>query len=216
MSLLTSLIRASTQFQQAMEKRPAPEASNDKASPQTAATPEQQSDGNDDRYTWSRDAMSGPTQPRGPRLEMTEYKQSVGQDLAFVRETLRHKLAEYAQHPATPLSVSKGSNGIEVEGRLPDKVRNQIQQDLNNNKHFSEAFRRLSRTEPTLEFMDTAMKLNKAYGVSNPLLDTLVSENEQFNGLQDLVHRYDNLRRNTSASATPATRSYAFSLNARA
>jgi hypothetical protein len=216
MSLLTSLIRASTQFQQAMEKRPAPEAANGKASAQTAPSPEQQRDDNDDRYTWSRDAMNGPAPSRGPRLEMTEYKQSVGQDLAFVRETLRHKLAEYAQHPATPLSVSKGSNGIEVEGRVPDKVRDQIQQDLNNNKHFSEAFRRLSRTEPTLEFMDTAMKLNKAYGVSNPLLDTLVSENEQFNGLQDLVHRYDNLRRNTAVSASPATQSYAFSLNARA
>jgi hypothetical protein len=199
-----------------MEKRPAPEASDDKASGQTAAAPAQQSDGNDDRYTWSRDAMSAPAQSRGPRLEMTEYKQSIGQDLAFVRETLRHKLAEYAQHPATPLNVSKGANGIEVEGRVPDKVRAQIQQDLSNNKHFSEAFRRLSHTEPTLEFMDTAMKLNKAYGVSNPLLDTLVSENEQFNGLQDLAHRYDSLRRNVDASAQPAPKAYAFSLNARA
>ncbi|HCW88804.1 MAG TPA: hypothetical protein DHU56_01880 [Marinobacter sp.] len=216
MSLLTSLIRASTQFQQAMEKRPAPEAANGRASAQTAATTEAQGKGNDDRYTWSPDAMSDPAQSRAPRLEITEYKQSVGQDLAFVRETLRHKLAEYAQHPATPLSVSKGVDGIEVEGRVPDKVRDQIRQDLNNNKHFSEAFRRLSRNEPTLEFMDTAMKLNKAYGVSNPLLDTLVSENEQFNGLQDLVHRYDSLRRNTGAAVQPTSKAYAFSLNARA
>jgi len=66
--------------------------------------------------------------------------------------------------------------------------------------------------------MDNALKLNQAYGVNNSLLDSLLSENQQFNGLQDVIHRYDSLRR----TATPAEagisahQRYAFSLNTRA
>ncbi|WP_018403337.1 hypothetical protein [Marinobacter gelidimuriae] len=50
-------------------------------------------------------------------------------------------------------------------------------------------------------------------------MPALVSENQQFNGLQDLVHRYDSLRRNAGAvSVVPANtaRDYALSFNARA
>jgi hypothetical protein len=151
---------------------------------------------------------------------MADYKQTVGQDLAFVRETLRHKLAEYNLHPATALNVSKDeSGGVAVTGNLAEKNRVLIEKDLNVNKNFKEAFSRLSVNEPTLHFMDNALKLNQAYGVNNPLLDTLISDNQQFNGLQDLVHRYDTLRRSASAEQIPAagnSRAYAFNLNTRA
>ena len=151
---------------------------------------------------------------------MADYKQTVGQDLAFVRETLRHKLAEYNLQPATALNVSKYENGsVAVEGKIADKTRALIEKDLNVNKNFKDAFNRLSVNEPTLDFMDNALKLNQAYGVNNPLLDTLISENQQFNGLQDLVHRYDTMRRSVGAGQMEAagnTRAYAFNLNARA
>jgi len=101
---------------------------------------------------------------------------------------------------------------------MPDEIKNKLAQDLNNNKGFQEAFSRLSVTEPTLSFMDNALKLNQAYGVSNSLLDSMVSENQQFNGLQDLVTRYDNLKRNAGEQPIQAANSqrYAFNLNARA
>lgn len=221
MSLLTSLIRASTQFQQAMERRQTPstgpEAAPGKAQAkamETEPTP------GDDRFTPSENNQSDLSRLKARRLAMTDYKQTVGQDLAFVRETLRHKLAEYNLHPATALNVSKTENGsVAVEGKIADNTSIQIEKDLNVNKNFKEAFNRLSVNEPTLHFMDNALKLNQAYGVNNPLLDTLISENQQFNGLQDLVHRYDTMRRSVSAEQIEAagnSQAYAFNLNARA
>ncbi|TYC59044.1 hypothetical protein FMN52_05915 [Marinobacter sp. BW6] len=221
MSLLTSLIRASTQFQQAMEKRQTPAGSPDAAATGAQAkTVETEPAAGDDRFTPSENSQADPGQLKARRLAMADYKQTVGQDLAFVRETLRHKLAEYNLHPATALNVSKTDNGsVAVEGKIADNTRAQIEKDLNVNKNFKEAFNRLSVNEPTLHFMDNALKLNQAYGVNNPLLDTLISENQQFNGLQDLVHRYDTMRRSVSAEQMEAagnSRAYAFNLNARA
>ncbi|SNC75537.1 hypothetical protein SAMN04487881_2956 [Marinobacter sp. es.048] len=221
MSLLTSLIRASTQFQQAMEKRQMPPTGPEAASGkvQTKAIETEPTPG-DDRFTPSENSQSDLSRLKARRLAMTDYKQTVGQDLAFVRETLRHKLAEYNLHPATALNVSKNENGsVAVEGKIAEGTQAQIEKDLNVNKNFKEAFNRLSVNEPTLHFMDNALKLNQAYGVNNPLLDTLISENQQFNGLQDLVHRYDTIRRSVSAEQMEAagnSRAYAFNLNARA
>lgn len=221
MSLLTSLIQASTQFQQAMEKRQTlpstPEAASGKA--QTKATQTEPTSG-DDRFTPSENNQSDLANLKARRLAMADYKKTVGQDLAFVRDTLRHKLAEYSLPPATALSVGKNDDGsISVEGKIADNTRLQIEKDLNVNQNFKEAFNRLSVSEPTLHFMDNALKLNQAYGVNNSLLDTLVSENQQFNGLQDLIHRYDNIRRSVSAEqieAAGTSRTYAFNLNTRA
>lgn len=221
MSLLTSLIRASTQFQQAMEKRQTPATGTDgPAAKARSAAPEAEPAPGDDRFTPSGNSQADLGHLKARRLAMADYKQSVGQDLAFVRETLRHKLAEYNLPPATAMTVSKNDSGnIAVDGGIPDKLRSQIAKDLNVNRNFKDAFSRLSVNEPTLHFMDNALKLNQAYGVNNPLLDTLISENQQFNGLQDLVHRYDTLRRSASTGHVEAagnTRAYALSVNARA
>jgi hypothetical protein len=216
MSLLTSLIKASTQFQQAMEKKPPAASGNASAKP---AAPEAPASATDDRFTLSERASFETGHPKSTRLQMAEYKQTVGQDLAYMRETLRHKLAEYKLNPATSVEVSKSDEGkISVGGGIPEETRNRIEQDLNNSKPFREAFSRLSASEPTLHFVDNALKLNKAYGVSNSLLDTLVSDNQQFNGLQDLAHRYDSLRKtvNTNQATYTDRKSFALSLNARA
>ncbi|MGC8121237.1 hypothetical protein [Marinobacter sp. VGCF2001] len=219
MSLLTSLIQASTRFQQAMDNRAAqpeaPEGQMNNTQPPAAES----SNRNDDRFTpsHSQDASSHSQKIR--QLPLSQYKQTVAQDLSYVRETLRHKLAEYNVHPATALSVSKNEQGgLQLEGKLPEQVREQMQQDLANNRGFGDALKRLSVTEPTLHFVDNALKLNQAYGVNNSLLDSLVSENQQFNGLQDVIHRYDSMRRTAAPTDTAITaqQRYAFSLNTRA
>lgn len=116
--------------------------------------------------------------------------------------------------------MNKDDGGkIEVGGKLAEETRTRIENDLNLNKNFTDAFSRLSVNEPTLHFMDNALKLNQAYGVNNSLLDTLISENQQFNGLQDLVNRYDTLRRSAPTSPFEAAGNrdaYAFNLNTRA
>lgn len=217
MSLLTSLIKASTQFQQAMEKRPPSKPGNTAAKP---AVPEVPASATDDRFTMSERAGFDTARPKATKLSMAEYKQTVGQDLAYMRETLRHKLAEYKLSPATSVEVSKNEGGnISLGGGIPEQTRSRIEQDLNNSKPFREAFSRLSASEPTLHFVDNALKLNKAYGVNNSLLDTLVSDNQQFNGLQDLAHRYDSMRRTINTDQTagyPDRKDFALSLNTRA
>ncbi|MBE0486235.1 hypothetical protein [Marinobacter sp.] len=219
MSLLTSLIQASARFQQAMDNRQAPAAKPNDGQLAQDKTPEAAGSPGDDRFTPSGQPEADPGSLKTRQLPLGQYKQTVAQDLSFVRETLRHKLAEYNLHPATALSVGKGDGGSAmVEGKIPDELRDKIEKDLNNNRGFRDAFSRLSVTEPTLHFMDNALKLNQAYGVSNSLLDSLVSENQQFNGLQDVIHRYDSLKRTAGSDQREAVSSqrYAFSLNARA
>lgn len=228
MSLLTSLIQAGAQFQQAMEKRPATSAADRHATAdhKSAAANGQKSAAEplspttEDRFTPSGDNETNPLKTKARMLAMADYRQAVGRDLAFVRETLRHKLAEFQIHPASKIEVSKNENGgVSLGGSITLESSARIEQDLNNNKPFREAFSRLSASEPTLHFMDNALKLNKAYGVTNSLLDTITSDNQQFNDLQDLVHRYDSVRRSITTDDTAAfhpARSYAFSLNTQA
>ncbi|SOB76064.1 hypothetical protein SAMN04488490_1735 [Marinobacter sp. LV10R510-11A] len=221
MSLLTSLIQASTRFQQTLENRPATSgAEEQKAKGAGGAEAVRPASPGDDRFTPSGDSLSDAGRLKSQKLPLSDYKQTVGQDLAFIRETLRHKLAEYNLNPATAVSVNKDDGGkIEVGGKLAEETRTRIENDLNLNKNFTDAFSRLSVNEPTLHFMDNALKLNQAYGVNNSLLDTLISENQQFNGLQDLVNRYDTLRRSAPTSPFEAAGNrdaYAFNLNTRA
>ncbi len=220
MSLLSSLIQASTRFQQTLEKRPTAGAEEQRAKGANSAETVPPASPGDDRFTPSGDSLSDVNRLKSQKLPLADYKQTVGQDLAFIRETLRHKLAEYNLSPATAISVNKNDSGkIEVGGKLAEETRTRIENDLNVNKNFTDAFSRLSVNEPTLHFMDNALKLNQAYGVNNSLLDTLVSENQQFNGLQDLVHRYDTLRRSAPTDQIEAATNrgaYAFNLNTRA
>ncbi len=220
MSLLTSLIQASTRFQQTMDTRQAPSGKTDDGVTTEAPKPQATGSPDGDRFTPSEQKALDPADVKVQKIPLNQYKQTVAQDLSYIRDTLRHKLAEYNLHPATALNVSKGEDGkTVVEGKVPDEIRGKIEQDLNNNRDFTDAFSRLSVSEPTLHFMDNALKLNQAYGVRNSLLSALVSENQQFNGLQDVLHRYDSLRRNTSANqSVPAgdSQRYAFNLNARA
>ncbi len=213
MSLLASLAKASASFQQATENRASRQAAATSSSKAAAAT---ETASNDDSVTLN----GGQERKPSARLTVNQYKQNVGQDHAFVRETLRHKLAEYNLNPATRISVEKHTTGeIKLQALMPENTRTQIEKDLNNNKAFREAFNRLSVNEPTVAFVDTALRLNQAYGVSNSLLDQMVSENQQFNGLQDLVHRYDSLRQTVNAeqmAAAGMSPQYAFNLNARA
>lgn len=213
MSLLASLARAGASFQQAAENRAARQA----AAQTAAAAPEEKTAAStDDSVTLNGGLARRPSS----QLSVNRYKQDVGQDHAFVRETLRHKLAEYSLNPATRIAVEKKETGtFAIKAMMPENTRQQIEKDLDNNKGFREAFNRLSLNEPTVSFVDTALRLNQAYGVSNTLLDQMVSENQQFNGLQDLTHRLDSLRRSAGAASVDATgqdRQYAFSLNARA
>lgn len=152
-------------------------------------------------------------------LALKDYKYSVAQDAAFVKETLRHKLAEYGVPPGTRMGISKNGLGqIEIDARMADDVRNRIEQDLSQSQAFKGAFDRLSVNQPTLDYVDNVMKLSQAYGIRNNLFDSLISRDESFNGLQDIAHRYQSLRQSLPADvmAQQDEKRYQISVNARA
>lgn len=177
----------------------------------------------DENVTLSESLREGrPAEVPRANLALKEYKFSVAQDAAFVRETLRHKLAEYEMPAGTRMGISKDAIGhIEIDSRMPDEVRGRIEQDLNQSQAFKTAFDRLSVNQPTLDYVDTVMKLSQAYGTRNSLFDSLISRDGSFNGLQDIAHRYQSvgqtLSRETTGMETMGTSEkerYQLSLNA--
>ncbi len=132
-------------------------------------------------------------------VKVENYKTEVGQDLAYVKETLRNKLAEYRQNPATRLSLEKDVFGnIQLKGPVLQTELEKIARDLNNSQAFKEAFNRINQQQPTLNYVDNVVKLAKAYGVSNPVFNSLLSERAEYNGLQDIAHRYQALKSNNA------------------
>jgi hypothetical protein len=128
---------------------------------------------------------------RQPHLSLKTFKQSLGQDISFVKETMRNKIAEYGLPPQAKLNVSKDTFGnIAVTGHVQEETLERIKTDLNKNQAFKRSFDRISLEEPTLNYLDTANKLSKTYGVGNNIVNAIVSENSEFNSLNDIAHRY--------------------------
>ena len=133
-------------------------------------------------------------------LPIREYKHSVANDTRFVQETLGAKLSELGVSLDTPLSVKKNSLGdLEVEGKIAPEKRDRIESDLNQNRPFKAAFDRLSVNQPTLEYLDNVSRLSQAYGTGNSLFESLLSERSDNNNLQDIAHRYQEMRKQVAA-----------------
>jgi hypothetical protein len=154
----------------------------------------------------SDDAVTLQGQPmpqdKRTRIEVSQLKQALGQDMLFVRETIRTKLAEYGMHAGTRLAVEKDAFGnIVLSGTGSSAEFDRIATDLNHSKAFKDAFSRLSQQQPTLNYVDNVTKLSRAYGVENPVFRSLLSESGEFNRLSDIAHRYQSIR---SSQTLPA------------
>lgn len=141
-------------------------------------------------------------EPTINKVSVNAFKQSLGQDNAYIKETLKNKLAEFNLNPNTPLSLGRDVFGnLEIKGPLLQGDIEQIRQDLEKSPEFMNAFHRLSQHQPTLDYVDNVVKLSKAYGVSNTLFNSIVSEDQQFNGLNDIAHRYQAMKTNNDIHA---------------
>jgi len=135
------------------------------------------------------------------KIRVESYKNEIGQDKSLINETLKNKLSEYSLNPNTRLSVEKNLFGtFEIKGALLQSDIEKITQDLNNNLMFKDAFSKLSQQEPTLNYVDNVVKISTAYGVSNNIFNSLLSDKNEFNQLNDIAHRYEALRDNTSST----------------
>lgn len=139
------------------------------------------------------------------KLNVDTFKGELGRDQAFLKETLKHKLAEYNLNPKTQLSIEKDIYGkIEIKGSMRPSDHEKLTADLNNNIHFKDAFQRLSRQQPTLDYVDNVVKISSAYGVTNKMFNELISEQSEHNNLNDIAHRYESLKSNKAKASEDA------------
>jgi hypothetical protein len=164
--------------------------------------------------------------PNIKKVKVEAYKNELGRDNAIVQETLKNKLAEYNLSTNTQLKVEKDMFGnVSIKGALLQSDLERISDELNNSEAFKSSFSRLSQQQPTLTYVDNVVKLSSAYGVGNNLFNSLISEDNEYNKLNDIAHRYDTLK-NTSAikesaasfdsftESSLSSESYHFTLNA--
>lgn len=164
--------------------------------------------------------------PNIKKVKVEAYKNELGRDNAIVQETLKNKLAEYKLSTNTQLKVEKDMFGsVSVNGALLQSDLERISDDLNNSQVFKDSFGRLSQQQPTLNYVDNVVKISSAYGVGNSLFNSLISEDNEYNKLNDIAHRYDSLKSTTEvkesattfdpySGATPQSKNYHFTLNA--
>ena len=143
------------------------------------------------------------TNPNIKKVKVEAYKNELGRDNAIVQETLKNKLAEYRLSTNTQLKVEKDMFGnVSIKGALLQSDLERISDDLNNSETFKDSFSRLSQQQPTLNYVDNVVKLSSAYGVGNNLFNSLISEDNEYNKLNDIAHRYDTLRNTTAMKDT--------------
>lgn len=129
------------------------------------------------------------------KVKVESFKGELGQEKTFINETLKNKLAEYKMNPNTRLTIQKDAFGqIELEGSALSSDLEKLTRDLNNNKLFKSSFDKLSQQEPTLKYVDNVVKISQVYGVQNSLFNSLISEQNEFNKLNDIAHRYEALK----------------------
>lgn len=129
-------------------------------------------------------------------LPFRDYKDAVANDSRFVRETLSTKLSELNVDQGSRISIRKNGLGdLEVDASMAAETRERIENDLNQNRAFKAAFSRLNVNQPTVEYLENASRISRAYGEGNSMLESIVSDNPENNRLQDLAHRYQELRR---------------------
>ncbi|MFV1873629.1 MAG: hypothetical protein ACMZ64_09935 [Oleiphilus sp.] len=136
------------------------------------------------------------------KVKVESFKGELGQEKSFINETLKNKLAEYRLNPNTRLTIQKGMfGGIELSGSALASDLEKMTQDLNNNKLFKSAFDKLSQQEPTLKYVDNVVKISQVYGVQNNLFNSLISEQNEYNKLNDIAHRYETLKSTTNTNS---------------
>ncbi len=141
--------------------------------------------------------LSGQQPPASkPSVQLRDFQLQLGQDTAYVKTTLRQKLAEYGLPSQTTIRVVRNETGqFEVEGKVPEDIATKIEFDLNQNPDFKMRFLRLSQHAPTLDYLQNVMRLSSLYGGENQVFNSILSENPQNNSLQDISQRFSQMNK---------------------
>ncbi len=147
------------------------------------------------------------------KVELQTLKVEIAQDKSYIQQTLRNKLSEYGINPSTPVALSKDFTGnLSLKGQALNSQLDKVNSDLNKDPNLKASFNRLSKQEPTLDYVDNVVKLSKAYGANNDLFNSLISEKQEFNQLKDITLRYESLRSQNAGASPVETRTFEFRL----
>lgn len=135
------------------------------------------------------------------RVQIADLKKEIGPERAYINETLKNKLSEFGLPPNTQLSLGQSITGeIYLQGPIVNSQLERMSFDINNDQHFVNAYRAVSKQNPTLDYVDNVTKLSQAYGAKNQIFESLLSENKEFNQLKDITLRYQSLASQTDVN----------------
>jgi hypothetical protein len=168
---------------------------------------------NSEKNEKTRELLQQRAEQSFRKVEVNELKSTIGEDQQFLKITLKNKLMEYGVHPNTRISLSKDVSGdLKVTGPMLKSELEKINQDLNNDANLKSAFQRVSQHEPTLSYVSNVVKLSQAYGANNNLFNSLISEDNNYNKLSDISHRYESMRTHNKDTAQQLETGFEFKL----
>ncbi|KZY62598.1 hypothetical protein A3765_12270 [Oleiphilus sp. HI0130] len=151
---------------------------------------------NDDAVSLSTEAQS-----KSKQVEITALKREIGNERNYIQQVITNKLSEYGLPANTALTIQTSvSGGIVAQGAVVNSKLERISFDLNQDQNFVNAYRSVSKQHPTLEYADNVSKLSQAYGQSNQVFESLISEQDEFNRLRDLTLRFQSLQSQADSS----------------
>ncbi len=149
-----------------------------------------------DAVSLSNEALS-----KSKQVEITSLKREIGNERSYIQQVIANKLSEYGLPANTALTIQTSVTGeIIAQGAVVNSKLERISYDLNQDQNFVNAYRSVSRQHPTLDYADNVSKLSQAYGQSNKVFESLISEQDEFNRLKDLTLRFQSLKSQTESS----------------
>ncbi|WP_156502725.1 MULTISPECIES: hypothetical protein [unclassified Oleiphilus] len=127
-------------------------------------------------------------------VQVKNLTKEIGEQRAYLNEVIKNKLSEYGLAPNTQLKIEKLANGkLAVQGPVVQSQLERIGFELSQDNHFVSAYTAVSKQNPTLEYASNVNKLTQAYGQTNKVFQSLLSEKNEFNQLKDITLRYQSL-----------------------
>ena len=146
-------------------------------------------------------SLSPESVSKSKQVEITALKREIGTERSYIQQVIANKLSEYGLPASTALTIQTSVTGsIVAQGAVVNSKLERISYDLNQDQNFVSAYRSVSKQHPTLEYADNVSKLSQAYGQSNKVFESLISEQEEFNRLKDITLRFQSLRSQAESS----------------
>jgi hypothetical protein len=120
-------------------------------------------------------AGNGPTSTNAKTEQLINaYRSRVAEDMYFIKQAVKEKMAEYNLSPDVALSLKMNAAGkIEVKGSLNNPILAMIETDLNSNVEMKRTLADHKKNSFMVKYIHQARMLQNAYGQANRVVDRL-------------------------------------------